>query len=363
MHGLPHASAGIPKNRGQVQNAGRGTIGSSGISAGYTLTSAPGGPVVSDLRRKTDKRMCLVLVNSIKSSSPRFVRLAAYAASTGILLLAPSTQGAPTAAVISRAGGEQTLLTGVGRVVWSALGEPSWLGRSDKNSTSTADASPFRTTCGMDRQMVALFLQSYNAGPYAVTRFNGEVPYRETRAYTPKVLSYYRQDLSHTPYDSLIVESATRHGLDPQLIRAVMKAESNFRNRTTSHAGARGLMQVMPVTWNAVKKRNGINWNYSSNVFEPAKNIEVACAYLSWIRYEHLPRNFASFQGEPSTRPTAIAMSKSAEKAGVSGKSAVSKAVQKATNGKAIPGAVMTLAQQQGSAGTPSKRIQFSWSR
>lgn len=150
-----------------------------------------------------------------------------------------------------------------------------------------------------------LWLQSYNAGPYAVLRYKGTVPYRETRNYVPRVMKYYQEDLSNTPYEQYIVASAKKYGLDPQMIRAIMKTESDFRKQTVSSAGARGLMQVMPCVWSEIKKRYGIEWSYSKNVFEPEKNIEVACAYLAWLRYDFLPRHFAEFDPHPVS-PTAV---------------------------------------------------------
>lgn len=164
------------------------------------------------------------------------------------------------------------------------------------------DAAP--ESSAMSYEEARLWLQSYNAGPYALLKFKGNVPYKETRNYVPKVMKYYQQDLSDTPYDSYIVGAARKYGLDPQMIRAIMKTESDFRRTTVSSAGARGLMQVMPVVWSEVRKRYNLDWNYSRSVFEPQKNIEVACAYLAWLRYDFLPRHFAEFdpnQPAPAT--------------------------------------------------------------
>lgn len=162
--------------------------------------------------------------------------------------------------------------------------------------TASADLSTGTPMCYDE---VRLFLQSYNAGPYACLKYKGTVPYRETRNYVPKILKYYQQNLSDTPYDHIIVEKATKYGLDPQLIRAIAKAESGFDSSIVSHAGARGLMQVMPCVWSEVRKRYRFKWNYDSNVFDPEKNVEVACAYLAWLRYDFLPRHFAEFPANP----------------------------------------------------------------
>lgn len=162
-----------------------------------------------------------------------------------------------------------------------------------------AAGSESRGGTPMSYEEVRLFLQSYNAGPYACLKYKGTVPYKETRNYVPKIMKYYQRNLSDTPYDSLIVEKATKYGLDPQLIRAIMKAESGFNKSTVSHAGARGLMQIMPCVWQDVLKRYRFKWTYSTGVFDPEKNIEVACAYLAWLRYDFLPGHFEEFDKNP----------------------------------------------------------------
>ncbi|MBB5710908.1 lytic transglycosylase domain-containing protein [Sphingomonas xinjiangensis] len=51
-----------------------------------------------------------------------------------------------------------------------------------------------------------------------------------------------------TPYDSMITRVAARHRIDPLLLHAVIDQESRYRANAVSHAGARGLMQLMPGT-------------------------------------------------------------------------------------------------------------------
>lgn len=162
-----------------------------------------------------------------------------------------------------------------------------------------AAGTELRSGTPMSYEEVRLWLQSYNAGPYACLKYKGLVPYRETRNYVPKVLKYFQKDLSDSPYDSIIVKKATKYGLDPQLIRAIMKTESDFDKSCVSHAGARGLMQVMPCVWTDVHKRYDFDWDYEEGVFDPGKNIEVACAYLAWLRYDFLPRHFEEFPPNP----------------------------------------------------------------
>jgi hypothetical protein len=175
------------------------------------------------------------------------------------------------------------------------------LRRADSAWGKLVFAATAQTKSGtpMSYEEVRLWLQSYNAGPYACLKYKGDVPFRETRNYVPRIMKFYQQDLANTKYDAIIVEKAVKYGLDPQLIRAVMKAESDFDKSTVSHAGARGLMQVMPCVWSEVKKRYDFKWDYDSEVFDPEKNVEVACAYLAWLRYDFLPRHFEEFPANP----------------------------------------------------------------
>jgi hypothetical protein len=75
-------------------------------------------------------------------------------------------------------------------------------------------------------------------------------------------------------YDPAIWKAAERYGVDYALVKAVIKAESNFDPLAISRAGARGLMQLMPGTANAL----GVN-----NSFEPEENIEGGVRYLRYL--------------------------------------------------------------------------------
>jgi soluble lytic murein transglycosylase-like protein len=72
-------------------------------------------------------------------------------------------------------------------------------------------------------------------------------------------------------YDSLIAEHAAVHRVRPDLVRAVIQAESAFNPTARSVKGAMGLMQLMPAT--AVAYGVG-------NAFDPAENIRAGVAYL-----------------------------------------------------------------------------------
>jgi soluble lytic murein transglycosylase-like protein len=68
-----------------------------------------------------------------------------------------------------------------------------------------------------------------------------------------------------------IEAAAARHNIDANLVRAVIRAESNYRHDAVSHAGAMGLMQLMPGTAASL----GV-----TDPFDIAQNIEGGTAYL-----------------------------------------------------------------------------------
>ncbi len=87
----------------------------------------------------------------------------------------------------------------------------------------------------------------------------------------PAVLT---SSLERSQYDALIRELAERYHVEYALVKAVIKAESDFDHRAVSRKGALGLMQLMPQT--AVQHQ-------VHNVFLPRDNIEGGCRHLRML--------------------------------------------------------------------------------
>ncbi len=75
-------------------------------------------------------------------------------------------------------------------------------------------------------------------------------------------------------FDDLISSAASRYGVDPALVKAVVQTESGFDPNAVSHAGAKGLMQLMDDT------ARGLGVNDS---FDPAQNIDGGTRFLSYL--------------------------------------------------------------------------------
>ena len=74
--------------------------------------------------------------------------------------------------------------------------------------------------------------------------------------------------------DQLIQRSASRHQVDPDLVRAIVRVESNYNPYAVSSRGAQGLMQLIPAT----ARRFGVR-----DAFDPRANLEGGIHYLKHL--------------------------------------------------------------------------------
>jgi Transglycosylase SLT domain len=85
-----------------------------------------------------------------------------------------------------------------------------------------------------------------------------------TKASSPKLMQI----------ESIVRRVASQYQIDPKLVRAIIRAESDFDPRAVSSKGAMGLMQLIPST----AQRFGVG-----NPFDPKQNIEGGVSYLKYL--------------------------------------------------------------------------------
>jgi soluble lytic murein transglycosylase-like protein len=78
------------------------------------------------------------------------------------------------------------------------------------------------------------------------------------------------------PFGAMIFETARRHSVNPQVVAALIRAESAGNPWAVSRKGARGLMQLMPATAERFGTRK-------EKLYDPKANLEAGIRYLSWL--------------------------------------------------------------------------------
>lgn len=90
--------------------------------------------------------------------------------------------------------------------------------------------------------------------------------------------------LHPTDYDEYVYQYSETYEVDPNLVFAVIKAESNFNPDAESQVGALGLMQIMPETfeWLQTYKNGEATMDYTY-LYDPEVNIEYGCIFLQFL--------------------------------------------------------------------------------
>lgn len=96
----------------------------------------------------------------------------------------------------------------------------------------------------------------------------------------PRIFAELRYPLA---YEDIIKREAAAHDLDPFLVAAIVRSESGFNPNVTSPVGARGLMQLMPLTAQGIARRLGESDFTLDKLYEPELNIRYGTFHMQGL--------------------------------------------------------------------------------
>lgn len=119
--------------------------------------------------------------------------------------------------------------------------------------------------------------------------------YMEGKSYQEKRIIFNVKAADMIKYNQIISKASVKYNVDVALIKAIIKAESNFNHQAVSPKGAQGLMQLTPQTAQAFKVGDS---------FHPENNIEAGTRYLRYLLdlfEDNLPLALAAYNAGENT--------------------------------------------------------------
>jgi hypothetical protein len=214
--------------------------------------------------------------SSVPSTRRVVLRLAAVAA--GCALLIPSTTHAQSITTVKENGrkvyvNDDTTIAPRDRSVQPRVRLVQYVYWSNTERRWKPVPSPSPNALKAARSAAAEVHQFVSAQP--LTRID---PFA-TQPVSAKVDPNYQQlaqgrIVTSAAIDKAIQDAAAKHNVDPNLVRALVKVESNFNPSAVSRKGAMGLMQLMPATARELKV---------TNPFDPAQNVDAGVRHLKGL--------------------------------------------------------------------------------
>ncbi len=118
----------------------------------------------------------------------------------------------------------------------------------------------------------------------------------EYKVYIKERISVSKKFYSTNKYDHFITDASEQTGVDSRLLKAMIKAESDFNTRAVSKKGAMGLMQIMPENFKMLDLENP---------FDPWQNIRAGARYFQQL-YKRFNGKLALSLAAYNAGPTAV---------------------------------------------------------
>jgi soluble lytic murein transglycosylase len=126
----------------------------------------------------------------------------------------------------------------------------------------------------------AAIYSSYGETFRAMRVMKRAIPFYTSAPIEAIPLGYWRILFPEPPYWGTLKAEAARNGLDPYMVAALIRQESEFNPGAISRANAYGLMQLLPSVGRSLAKQEGMRHFDANQLLDPVTNIKLGCRYL-----------------------------------------------------------------------------------